>query len=148
MDFIRLFLLMALLLFSVAAVDRSRSVINASRVNTKAETLTAEDSVIIQAIAELALVQPVSIVVQDGVRLGTGSERVAEVHDPTAHAEIEAIRDACRRAKTVVLRNGVLYASRQPCSMCMHAIAQTGISKVVIAPTSHDHHARVITVPR
>jgi tRNA(Arg) A34 adenosine deaminase TadA len=129
MDFLRLTLLLALLLFGVAATERSRPVISAQQ-EVWAVTSWAGEKNYMKHVAGLASGQPASIVVQNGVLLGTGFDRVAEMFDPTAHAETEAIRDACRRAKTTVLKDGVLYTSQKPCNTCMGIIAQAGIRKV------------------
>jgi tRNA(Arg) A34 adenosine deaminase TadA len=129
MDFLRLILLLALLVFGVAATERSRAVISAEQ-EVQGVSGSVEEMNYMRYVAGHASGQPASIVVQDGMLLGTGLDRVEEMFDPTAHAETEAIRDACRRAKTMVLKDGVLYASRKPCNMCMGIIARTGIRKV------------------
>jgi guanine deaminase len=63
-----------------------------------------------------------AIVVRDGVIIGRGRNRVTEAGDPTAHAEVEAIREACRRLGSHQLAGCVLYASSEPCPMCLGAI--------------------------
>jgi len=63
-----------------------------------------------------------ALVVRDGVVVGRGRNRVVPAADPTAHAEIEAIRDACRTLGTHQLDGCVLYASSEPCPMCLGAI--------------------------
>ncbi len=63
-----------------------------------------------------------ALVVRDGVIVGRGRNRVTEAQDPTAHAEIEAIRDACRRLGSHQLAGCELYASSEPCPMCLGAI--------------------------
>jgi len=63
-----------------------------------------------------------AVVVRDGLVLGRGRNRVVPASDPTAHAEIEAIRDACRTLGTHQLAGCVLYASSEPCPMCLGAI--------------------------
>ncbi len=63
-----------------------------------------------------------AMVVKDGEIIGSGVNRVLEKHDPTAHAEIEAIRDACRRLGHFQLDGCYLYSSCEPCPMCLGAI--------------------------
>lgn len=131
MDILRLMGLMALIATGILLSDHSKSMLLARQAG-KHGTVLHEDIVYLNHVTALAAVQPVSIVVQDGMLRGTGYDRVTELHDPSAHAETEAIRDACRKLKEPVLRGGVLYASRQPCEMCMSIIARAGISKVCI----------------
>ncbi|MCV2219519.1 nucleoside deaminase [Thauera sp. Sel9] len=68
-----------------------------------------------------------------GTVLGRGVNRVREHHDPTAHAEIEAIRDACRTAGTPYLRGLTLLASGEPCAMCYLSALYAGIEQVYFA---------------
>lgn len=63
-----------------------------------------------------------AIVVRGGEIVGTGVNRVHAAGDPTAHAELLAIRDACARLGAIVLTDCELYASGEPCPMCMGAI--------------------------
>lgn len=65
--------------------------------------------------------------------LGRGVNRVREHHDPTAHAEVEAIRDACRTAGTPYLRGLTLLASGEPCAMCYLSALYAGIEQVYFA---------------
>jgi len=68
-----------------------------------------------------------------GTVLGRGVNRVREHHDPTAHAEVEAIRDACRTAGTPHLRGLTLLASGEPCAMCYLSALYAGIERVYFA---------------
>lgn len=63
-----------------------------------------------------------AIVVCNGEIVGTGVNRVGSEHDPTAHAELLAIREACTRLGRTDLSDCTLYASGEPCPMCMGAI--------------------------
>jgi len=63
-----------------------------------------------------------AIVVRDGKVLGRGHNRVVASHDPTAHAEIIAIRKACARVKDPHLTGAILYSNFEPCPMCLAAI--------------------------
>ena len=71
-----------------------------------------------------------SVVVRDGVILGEGWNRVTALNDPSAHAELAAIRDACRILGSPRLDGCKIYASGQPCPMCLSLIYLTGIAKV------------------
>jgi len=63
-----------------------------------------------------------AVVVKDGEIVGRGRNMVTAHNDPTAHAEVVAIRDACRNLDTFQLTGCELYASSEPCPMCFGAI--------------------------
>ena len=63
-----------------------------------------------------------AVVVKDGVVVGRGRNMVTAHNDPTAHAEVMAIRDACHNLGTFQLTGCELYASSEPCPMCLGAI--------------------------
>jgi tRNA(Arg) A34 adenosine deaminase TadA len=63
-----------------------------------------------------------AIIVRDGVVVATGANSVTRSNDPTAHAEVEAIREACRVLGTFQLEGCDIYASSEPCPMCLGAI--------------------------
>lgn len=73
------------------------------------------------------------VVDANGKTLGCGVNRVREHHDPTAHAEVEAIRDACRSHGTPYLQGTTLLASGEPCAMCYVTALYAGISQVFFA---------------
>ena len=73
------------------------------------------------------------VVDEAGMILGRGVNRVREHHDPTAHAEVEAIRDACRTLGTTHLHGATLLASGEPCAMCYLSALYAGISQVFFA---------------
>ncbi|MBY0337358.1 MAG: nucleoside deaminase [Acetobacteraceae bacterium] len=72
-----------------------------------------------------------AVVVKDGQVVGEGANRVVPDADPTMHAEITAIRDACRRLGTHDLSGAVIYTSCEPCPMCLGAIWWARIGEVV-----------------
>lgn len=78
------------------------------------------------------------VVVKDGQVVGRGYNRVLASHDPTAHAEIEAIRDACRNLGTHQLDGCILYTSCEPCPMCLGAIYWARPDAVYFANTRQD----------
>ena len=79
-----------------------------------------------------------AVVVQDGVIIGEGWNRVLATHDPTAHAEIVAIRDACARVGAFHLPDAAIYASCEPCPMCLAAILWARIGRLYYANSRHD----------
>lgn len=79
-----------------------------------------------------------AIIVRDNEIIGIGWNKVTSHNDPTAHAEIVAIRDACARTGDFALRGAVIYSSCEPCPMCLAAIYWARISKLYYANTSED----------
>jgi len=74
-----------------------------------------------------------ALIVRDGEVLGMGVNRELDEHDPTAHAEVDAIRNACRALSTRDLTGAVLVSSCEPCALCHVTAAVAGISRVVYA---------------
>ena len=72
-----------------------------------------------------------ALIVCGGQVVGEGIERTRATLDPSAHAEVEAIRQACRRLETLDLRRCSLYSTVEPCVLCGYAIRRTGIAHVV-----------------
>lgn len=79
-----------------------------------------------------------AVIVRGGEIIATGSNQVTSDNDPTAHAEVVAIRAACQRLGTFRLDDCVLYASCEPCPMCLAAIYWARIPRVVFAATRAD----------
>ncbi|HHH47269.1 MAG TPA: nucleoside deaminase [Gammaproteobacteria bacterium] len=79
-----------------------------------------------------------AVIVSGDEVVGRGHNRVTLDLDPTAHAEVQAIRDACRRRGDFSLQGCVLYASCEPCPMCMAAIYWARIERVVFAASGED----------
>lgn len=75
------------------------------------------------------------VIVRGGQVVGRGSNGVTSTNDPTAHAEIVAIRDACKQLGYYQLTDCVLYASCEPCPMCLGAIYWARPKRVVYAAT-------------
>lgn len=63
-----------------------------------------------------------AVIVKDGEIVGEGWNRVLATHDPTAHGEVVAIRDACAKLGTLALEGCDIYTTGQPCPMCLGAI--------------------------
>jgi len=74
-----------------------------------------------------------AVVVKDGRIVGEGANRVTIDNDPSAHAEVVAIRDACRRLGTFRLDGAVVYASCEPCPMCWSAIQWSRAERLCFA---------------
>ena len=74
-----------------------------------------------------------AVVVQDGRIMGEGRNRMIEAADPTAHAEMEALRDACGTAGNYRLPGAELFVTLEPCAMCAGAIVLARISRVVFS---------------
>jgi guanine deaminase len=72
-------------------------------------------------------------IVQNDELVATGHNQVIELQDPTAHAEIQAIRNACKALKTKSLEDCVIYSSCQPCPMCLSAIYWARIPRLVFS---------------
>jgi guanine deaminase len=79
-----------------------------------------------------------AVIVKDGKIIGRGHNQVIKLNDPTAHAEIQAIRDACKNINSFSLEGATIYTTCEPCPMCFGAIHWARISKVVYALTKED----------
>ena len=79
-----------------------------------------------------------AVVVRDGEIIAEGTNRVTLDNDPTAHAEIRAIREACARLNTFDLARCEIYASCEPCPMCLGAIYWSRMRRVYYANTRED----------
>lgn len=78
------------------------------------------------------------VIVKDDKIIGRGCNSVASMNDPTAHAEVVAIRDACTHLQSFQLDGCEIYTSCEPCPMCMGAIYWARPAKVYFAGTRHD----------
>src|SRR6201992_3462101 len=81
------------------------------------------------------------VIVRDGILVGRGSNQVTSTNDPTAHAEVMAIRDACRSLGSYQLSECDLYTSCEPCPMCLGAIYWTRPRRVIFACSREDASA-------
>jgi guanine deaminase len=79
-----------------------------------------------------------AVVVRDGTVVSRGTNRVTRDHDPTAHAEVVAIRGACRSLGVFSLAGATLYASCEPCPLCVAASLWARLDRVVFAADRHD----------
>lgn len=97
-----------------------------------------------------------AVVVKDGRIVGEGFNRVTSTNDPTAHAEVVAIREACKALGTFDLAGAEIYASCEPCPMCLAAIYWARIGRIYYGNTREgaarigfddDHIYREFAVP-
>ncbi|MGE3286047.1 MAG: nucleoside deaminase [Pseudonocardia sp.] len=79
-----------------------------------------------------------AVVVAEGMVVGEGVNRVTRDHDPTAHAEVVAIRAACATRGHFALAGCVLYTSCEPCPMCLAAALWSRLDRIVYAADRHD----------
>lgn len=79
-----------------------------------------------------------AVIVLDGRVVGEGWNQVTSTNDPTAHAEVVAIRQACADLGRYELRGATIYASCEPCPMCLAAIHWARLDRLVYANTRHE----------
>lgn len=79
-----------------------------------------------------------AVVVRDGKIIGEGWNQVTSTNDPTAHAEVTAIRAACKAVGDFNLAGAEIYTSCEPCPMCLSAIYWSRIERIWFANTQHD----------
>jgi guanine deaminase len=111
----------------------------------KMEGMTADERFMRQAI-ELATTNVTSgaggpfgaVIVRDGAVVATGVNKVTATNDPTAHAEVTAIRNACAELGTFELNGCTIYSSCEPCPMCLAAILWARCERLVYGSTAGD----------
>jgi guanine deaminase len=79
-----------------------------------------------------------AVIVRDGQIIGRGWNRVTSTNDPTAHAEVVAIRDACSTLKKFSLAGCEIYSSCEPCPLCLAAIYWSRLDRIYFAATCDD----------
>lgn len=82
-----------------------------------------------------------AVIVKDGEIISTGVNTVTKTNDPTAHAEVNAIRNACRDLSTFSLKGCVVYSSCEPCPMCLSALYWAGVQRIYYGNTQADADA-------
>ena len=82
-----------------------------------------------------------AVIVRDGEVIATGTNRVVPNSDPTAHAEVMAIRNACAKLGTFQLTGCTVYSSCEPCPMCLSALYWAGVSRICYGNTKDDAKA-------
>lgn len=79
-----------------------------------------------------------AVIARNGEIVATGVNRVTDEHDPTAHAEVSAIRAACRKLSTFDLSGCEIYTSCEPCPMCLGAIYWAHLDRMYYGNNQHD----------
>src|SRR5580704_14171946 len=79
-----------------------------------------------------------AVIVRESKIVGRGWNRVTSANDPTAHAEVSAIRDACLKLKTCHLEGCTIYVNCEPCPMCLAAVYWARLDKIFYANTRKD----------
>jgi tRNA(Arg) A34 adenosine deaminase TadA len=109
------------------------------------KNISAEDRVFMKMAIELSIANidegggPFgAVIVRDGKVIAKGANRVVPNNDPTAHAEVMAIRNACRELETFDLTGCTVYTSCEPCPMCLSALYWAGIERICYANTKRD----------
>lgn len=119
---------------------------NASVDNTS--TITAEDEKYMRMAIELSIENVDTgggpfgaVIVRDGKVISTGVNSVVSSNDPTAHAEVNAIRRACKQLKNYRLTGCTVYSSCEPCPMCLSALYWAGVRRICFGNTKDDAKA-------
>lgn len=126
--------------------DRNRRDINGDeREQAESLNISREDMVFMQKAIDISIENVDNgggpfgaVIVRDGKIISTGANRVVADNDPTSHAEINAIRNACRTSGTFKLDGCTIYSSCEPCPMCLSAIYWAGIKRLCYGNTKHD----------
>ncbi|MEE0980020.1 MAG: nucleoside deaminase [Muribaculaceae bacterium] len=79
-----------------------------------------------------------AVIVRDGKVVATGANSVTLTNDPTAHAEVNAIREACAKEQTFNLAGCTVYSSCEPCPMCLSALYWAGVERIFYGNTQED----------
>ena len=82
-----------------------------------------------------------AVIVRDGEVVATGTNRVTANNDPTAHAEVSAIRSACAKEQSFKLEGCTCYTSCEPCPMCLSALYWAGVERIFYGNTKDDAKA-------
>lgn len=82
-----------------------------------------------------------AVIVRGGEVISTGANRVVPTCDPTAHAEVSAIREACQKLGTFKLEGCTVYSSCEPCPMCLSALYWAGVERICYGNTKADAKA-------
>ena len=82
-----------------------------------------------------------AVIVRNGEVLATGANRVTANNDPTAHAEVNAIRTACAKVGDFKLKGSTCYTSCEPCPMCLSALYWAGVERIFYGNTKDDAKA-------
>lgn len=116
--------------------------------SAKKAAITAEDERFMQMAIDLSVRNVAedggpfgAVIVRNGEVIATGVNRVTASCDPTAHAEVSAIRAACAKLKNFKLEGCTVYTSCEPCPMCLSALYWAGVDKIYYGNTKEDAKA-------
>jgi tRNA(adenine34) deaminase len=113
-------------------INMNNPTLSNTYLNSSTETAYMQTALELAQLAAQAGEVPVgAIVVKDGVIIGRGSNAPISRHDPSAHAEIQAMRDAAQHLGNYRLVDCTLYVTLEPCAMCAGAIQHARIAKLV-----------------
>ncbi|MBR2326642.1 MAG: nucleoside deaminase [Alistipes sp.] len=114
----------------------------------KKQSFTTEDRRFMQMAIDLSIENVKSgggpfgaVIVRDGEVIATGTNRVTATNDPTAHAEVSAIRTACHKEQNFKLTGCTCYTSCEPCPMCLSALYWAGVERIIYGNTKDDAKA-------
>lgn len=114
----------------------------------KEEKFTIEDRHFMQMAIDLSVENVANgggpfgaVIVRNGEVVATGTNRVTANNDPTAHAEVSAIRAACLKEQNFKLEGCTCYTSCEPCPMCLSALYWAGVSRIIYGNTKEDAKA-------
>ena len=114
----------------------------------KEQKFTVEDRFFMQKAIDLSIENVMNgggpfgaVIVRNGEIIATGTNRVTANNDPTAHAEVSAIREACAKEKAFKLTGCTCYTSCEPCPMCLSALYWAGVERIVYGNTKADAKA-------
>ncbi|HEX6227418.1 MAG TPA: nucleoside deaminase [Chryseolinea sp.] len=82
--------------------------------------------------------EPATVIVKEGKIIGEGSDRSTHLTDPSAHAAVTAVREACRNIEKTSLRGCTLYSTTELCPMCLSLLYVAGIDKIIYCVPSED----------
>ena len=88
-----------------------------------------------------------AVIVRDSEIVGEGTNQVTSSNDPTAHAEVVAIRQACERLETFNLEGCVVYTSCEPCPMCLSAIYWARLDRIFYGNTRPMRRRSILATP-
>lgn len=115
---------------------------------TKQTVFTADDERFMQMAIDLSVENVANgggpfgaVIVRDGEVVATGVNRVTATNDPTAHAEVSAIRAACASVGDFKLTGCTVYSSCEPCPMCLSALYWAGVARIYYGNTKADAKA-------
>lgn len=114
----------------------------------KEDKFTAQDRHFMQMAIDLSIENVANgggpfgaVIVRNGEVVATGTNRVTANNDPTAHAEVSAIRAACAKVQNFKLEGCTCYTSCEPCPMCLSALYWAGVERIFYGNTKQDAKA-------